>query len=239
MPQDWQDWRGWSPFDVPETVAWFGARERVTNVSGAASAWATTAPPAAFTGTQSNASLRPAIANGINGRPTIAFTIGSNQLLADTTDILAAGAPRYALAVAKASTSVGGTIFQFRTTGAVSILYPTNIGGACYYWNDGVGGLASELTATAPDITQPFLIEWELTVGAPVVVRVNGVTRVLTSSNVSSDIGTSGFKIGESYAGQPWGGDVADIYIASGIPSASDRAKLRTFFSTANGLTPL
>jgi hypothetical protein len=187
-----------------------------------------------------DANKRPAIATGINGKASLAFTIATQTLLTDTTtNILTAGAPRYVLAVAKASALIGGTILQFRTTGAVSILYPTNLAGTCYYWNDAIGGLASEPTAGAPDFTQTFLIEWELTVGAAAIVRVNGVTRTLTSSNVSSDSGTVGFKIGSSYAGQYWGGDLADIYIASGIPTAANKSRLRTFFSVLNAMSPL
>jgi hypothetical protein len=214
----------------------------VTNVSGDASAWDTAAPAGVFTAAQAGAGNRPAIsATGLNGKPSILFTAANSDSLDNTTaNIVAAGATRYVLGVGQLTSAAGGVFFRFKGGNPGLICYVFSPDANVYYYGDGIALEAHELESGAPDFTQPFLIEWELTVGALPVVRVNGAARTLTGSNVASDSGTAGFRIGSTaVAGQYWPGHIADVYVASGIPSAADRAKLRTFFSTENRMTPL
>jgi len=230
---------GFRPYYVPETVAWWSPRAGITNVSGAASAWTTQYPGGTFTGSQASAPARPTVAAGINGNPSLLFDAAASQTLRNTTtNVLAAGAPRYVLGVGQMTSAAGGTFFSFKVGGAACLCYIFNTGGNTYYYGDRLSALASEATAGAPTFTNPFLIEWELTAGALPVVRVNNVARTLTGSNVASDTGTTGFEIaGNGFAGQYHPGHIADIYIASGIPSVANKALLRAYFAGINGIT--
>lgn len=227
------------PYDVPETAAWFTARAGVTDVSGAASAWTSQYPAGTFTSSQASASARPTIAAGVNGEPSLLFDATASQELKNTTtNILSSGATRYVLGVGKMANTTGGSFFMFKVGGSCCDCYIFHSGANTQYYGDRVSLSATEAFAGSPDFTAPFLIEWELTVGALPVVRVNGVARTLTGSNVVSDTGTTGFEIGgNGFGGQYFPGHIADIYIASGIPSAADLAKLRAYFAAVNRIT--
>lgn len=238
-PGHWSQWnrhRSFRPYDVPETAFWFSPRHRVSLASGDVSSWVT--EDEVFTAAQVSGQ-RPAFdATGVNGKEAITFTAANSDNLRSTTqNLLADGAARYVLAVGQLSSAGGGCLLRFKVGSPSCLLYIFKPDGNCYYYGDG-SVEAHELNAGSPDFTVPFLIEWELTVGALPVVRVNGVARTIVGSNVTTDSGTTGFTIGGAdVAGQYYPGSIADIYCASGIPSASDKAKLRTFFRLANRIS--
>lgn len=230
-----------NPYDVPETAFWFSPRHAVTLASGDVSSWSTQYPSVAFTAANAAAGQRPLLdATGLNGAESFLYTAANSDNLRSTTqNLFTAGATRYVLAVGKQSDAGGGCLMRCKLNSPACLFYIFATGGTTYYYSDAGAATASEPTAGAPDFTAPFLIEWELTVGAPAVVRVNGTARTLTSSNVTSDTGTAtGFTIGGAdVAGQYFPGHIADIYGATGIPSAGDKAKLRTHFAALNGIT--
>lgn len=234
--------RGFRPYAVAETVAWWTARAGVTG--SPASAWTTQSPAGSFTGSQATEAKRPSIGTSINGRPSLDFAGASAQVLANTTvDIVSAGATRYVLAVVKASDAVGGTILNFRlnSTGGRfwSIMWQV-IGSDTFFFTDGVA--VSNIVSGAQTVdTAAHIIEWELTTGAPVVARVDGVAQTIAGGNIVAEAGTTGFRIG-SRAGASaetghWNGSIGDIYIASSIPSAANKSALRTYFAAENGVT--
>lgn len=242
----WTSWarRPWIPTDVAQTVAWFSPRSKFTNTSGKASDW--TDQGGTFTATQATAGNRPAVANGINGFPSFTYTGASSQELTNTTqNPVSSGTARYVLAVAKSAGSgvgTGGTLFCFRlntTGGRKYALSVAALGDAnTYYFTDAVSNNVVEATAGAPTFTSPYMIEWELAAGQAMVVRVNNVARTLSggSLNATGELGTTGFHIG-SQGSQFYDGDIADIYIASVVPSAGDKDRIRQFIARQNGLT--
>jgi hypothetical protein len=239
-----QHWSGWSrtprafmPYDVPETVAWFSPRHNVTNASGAASAWASLSPSSTYTAAQATAGKRPTIATGINSRASLDFsTLASTELNNTTDNILAGGTARYVLAVVR-SNNAGGTVFSFQK--GTWLLYAWNLSGTQYYFFDGSAAFG-EASGGAPTLLgATFMLEWELTVGATPVVRFNGVARTLAGTIAAAPAGTTGFSVGSANGAQFWDGPIADVYVASPIPSTTNKAKLRTYFSIVNGMTAL
>jgi hypothetical protein len=236
--------RRWAPYLVPQSKFWFSPRHAITNVSGKASAWGQRWDPlGAFTAFQSDANARPTIATGINGRESLAFASANSQDLLNTTDdLVTAGDPRYVLLVAKSATVGGGTLFAFRinqTGGRQWVLQVLDFGVGLVYFADSISNSVLDGDyATKPDFTQPFIIEYELTAGSAPVIRVNGATRPVSGTLHSDpEAGTTGFRIASRDAGsQTWNGDLADIYCASPIPSAADKAKLLAHFALINGL---
>lgn len=234
--QNWPRWatkRSFAPWDVPETTAWFSPRHGITNVSGAVSSWAPllTGSPSV---SQSTAGFRPLIGTGINGNESLAFDAANFRRLRNTTDnLVAAGATRYVLAVVKSADATGGSILTFRLGTRSWALMSQDIGGNRFYFTDSVSVNANEVGA-GPDFTIPTIIEWELTVGTKAVVRVNGVARTISGGNLVAENGTTGFDIGYRDT-KYWTGDIGDVYIASGIPSAADLAKLYSYFRLVNG----
>lgn len=221
------------PLLVPGYAAWFSSRFSVVPASGAASA--VTSVPPKYTATQATSGKRPTIANNINGHPSLDFVTASSQELTNATDnILNGGATRYVLIVAKATT-VGGSLFYFQK--GSWLLYAWNLSGTQYYFSDGVNPYG-EPAASAPSLSAaPFVIEWELAQGATPVVRINNVARTLSGTIGVAAAGITGFAIGSAGAGgQYWGGPIADIYIAAGVPSTANKARLRQYFALANGI---
>jgi hypothetical protein len=234
--------RAWMPYDVPEYKFWFTPRDGTTDAGGGAvSAWADVrARGTRYATSQATGSARPALATGINSRASLSFLKANSKELTNTTnDPVASGATRYVLAVVQSLDSVGGTVFQFRlnsTGGRVWCLQLASPDPNFYYFTDAVSNNIID-TGAAPTITVPTIAEWELTLGASLVVRLNGVTRTTSGSvNATADTGTTGFHIGgRAPASQFWNGHIADIFCASPIPSLADRARLRNYFSVANG----
>jgi hypothetical protein len=176
--------RGFRPYDVAETVAWWSPRAGITNVSGAASEWGTQSPAGTFVGAQASAPARPTIATGINGNPSLAFASASSQVLSNTTVNLLTGSPAtYVLVVAISTLADGGSLFTFRsstTGGRVWVCQAATSGANRNYVTDGVSNSTSAVVAGEPSITAPFLIEYELTAGALPVIRINGVARTVS-----------------------------------------------------------
>lgn len=234
--------RGFLPTNVAETVAWFSARSGVTNVAGAASQLDSVI--GSFSGTQATGAARPTIATGINSLPTLAFASASAQELTNTTtNLVTTNATRYVLIVAKSADAAGGSLltFRFNTAGStrVWVLQTSTSGGNRNYMTDGVSNSTSATLAGEPSIVSPFLIEYELTLGATPIIRINRNTRPVTGIiHATGEAGATGFHIGgrEAAGGEKWNGDIADIYIASGIPSAADKTKLVNYFSAVNAL---
>lgn len=229
--------RGFRPWSVPGTAFMFFPHVGVVPVSGAASSWATTRGGLYVT-SQATPSKRPTLASGINGRPTIALAGASSQELTNTTqNIFTAGAPRYILAVAKAGNAVGGSIISFRldtTGGRYWSCMAQVIGGQMFWFTDGVAINGNEAGA-GPDMTQASIIEWELTVGSQAVVRVNGVARTVLGGLIVAEAGTTGFRIGSRAGSGFYTGDLPYIYGASPIPSAANKALLRSYYSRIAG----
>ena len=236
--------RAWLPIDVPGYSFWFSAKAGVTDSgSGTASALADVrARGTRYTTSQATSGKRPTIATGINSRASLTFASASSQELTNTTDNpIASGVTRYVLIVAKAATDSvggGGTLFAFRlnTTGGRQWSCQCIRGGDnnTYYFTDAVSNNVVEPTAGAPSIASPFIIEYELTLGATPVVRINGTARTLSGSiNATGELGTTGFKIGSG--GGFWNGEIGDVFCATGIPSSADKSRLRNFFSVTNG----
>jgi len=238
-------YRGWKPFDVPEHKLWFTAGDGVTNASGAASAIADVRSRGTrYTASQGTASARPTIAASLNSRATLDFAKANTQALVNTTDNpVTSGASRYVLVVAKGADTTGGALFCFRTGttgGRVWALMAFDAGDTnFYYFTDGVSNNVVDAAGAAgkPLLTTPFIIEYELTLGAAPVVRFNGVSRTVSGTvNATADTGVTGFKIGAREAATAfWNGSIRDVFCASPIPSLADRSRLLNFFSASNG----
>lgn len=239
-------WTGWSrrksfsPIDVAGSVLWLNAARNVTNVSGAASAWSSII--GTYSTAQATAGKRPTIGTGINGRATLLFTTASAQELVNTTDnLVASGAARYVLIVAKA-TSPGGALLTFRSgtvggTAPAWALMTTVQAGIMYYYTDSVANSLNDGSIPAA-YTSAHVIEYELEASQAGVVRINGLTRTSSGGTVNAETGSTGFRIGSTAAPNAYyEGHIADIYVAAPIPSAADRAKLRAYFALINGIT--
>lgn len=240
--------RVWMPFDVPEHKVWLTAGAGTTDAGGGAcSAWADVRSRGTrYASSQSTGSKRPTIAVSINSRATLDFAKVSVQELVNTTDDpIASGATRYVLAVVKKTATgnaTGGTIFTFRinTTGGRvwALMYTKQGDGNTYYFTDAVSNNVIEsVAASAPDVSTPILIEWELTLGATPVIRIQNVQRTLTGNlNATAELGTTGFRVGAgASSATPFDGSIADVFVAAPIPSDPDKSRLVNFFSASNG----
>lgn len=238
--------RAWAPFDVPEFKLWLTPSAGATDAgAGACSAWSDIrARTTRYATSQGTGAKRPTIGANINGRASLAFASANSQELTNTTDNpVTAGAARYVLIVAKLAGSgsgSGGAFFTFRlnnTGGRVWTLQAVNVGdGNIYFFTDAVSNNVQEAGA-GPTLTTPFIIEYELTAGQAPVVRVNNIARTLVGTiSATAEAGTTGFRVGSANNGtSPFNGNIADIFIASPIPSVANRALLRGYFSTING----
>lgn len=242
LSQHWTRWactkRAWTPWEVPETAAWFSPSRGMDRVSGAVNVWDTNNIASPYVVSQATSGFRPALGTTINGRSSLVFTAGSFSHLRNAgANILAGGASRYVAAVVKNADATGGTIMSFRSGTRYWALLAHNIGGNRFYFTDGVAVNGNEV-GVGPDFTTPRLIEWELTVGAPVVVRVDGVARTIVGGNLVAEDGTTGFDFA-TRGGAFFSFDLGDVVIASGIPSAANKAKLRTFLASESNMAPL
>jgi hypothetical protein len=226
---------------VGETQFWFTGSYGVTDASGAASAWKTRTDN--FTGTQGTGANRPTITTNINGRNTLTFTAASSQELTNTTtNLVFTNASRYVIIVARSASAIGGSMLTFRysTAGSARVwCLQAPVSGNLVYITDGVSNSITE-TVSAPDLTSPFILEYEITLGGTPVIRFNGVARTVAGViNSAGEAGATGFHIGgrEAGPGQFFDGDIADIYCASPIPSTTDKDTLRSFFANLNGIT--
>lgn len=233
-----------SPLSVPETVAWFSAIYGVTNSSGAASAWADVTNT--FSASQAIGSRRPTITTNIGGNNTLTFTSSNLQKLINTTqNLVTSGTTRYVLIAGKGADGYGGSFITFRTStaGATRVwsiaatdLLDTNF----YYFTDAETNNCVDHAGAAgkPNLVQSFVFEYELTANAVPVVRFNNSSRTIDGTiNVSGEDGATGFILGgRELSSQFWNGDITDIYVASTIPSTTNKAKLRTFFGKHVGV---
>ena len=192
---------------------------------------------------QSEAARQPVfVADAIGGLPALRFD-GDDSLLSSTVDLLASGAPRTVLMVAKANpTAIGGAIFTFRrsTAGGKTVFTAEHcvVAGQNYVYSDGFNGSGNaSIPLTAEQtVRKPFISAFvSAGAGQKLAVHLNGEPLAVTQpGGVGTDDGATGFSVGnrEDVTGYGWNGELCEVLVYDSALSAEQLAAAGSYLAT-------
>lgn len=182
--------------------------------------------------------------SSINGKAGLTFA-GTSAMTNTTSSPFAAGGARTVFIVARATSEVGGPLFEtFRASGVRATFFQ---GGSAYtpfpggIYTDSVNG-ARNATISSPTLTGvPMIIQFTIaTMPASVTMKINGVTQSVTQgSPCDAETGSAGFGIGFWGAGASfYVGDIDEALGYDGVLPAGDEAAAYAYLAARYLLTP-